>query len=371
MADGQGFPVEKAGLAGKTVMVTGAGGSVGQALCTQLVEAGIATLILLELNELALFTVQTSLEEKTKPTGANLVPVIGCVTNRVLVDNLLNQYSPDLVIHAAALKHVPIVERNAVAGARINLLGTRTVARAACAAGVATFVLISTDKAVDPSSVMGATKRAAEMVVRDLDQRNPGTNLCSVRFGNVFGSSGSVVPVFADQIARGGPVTVTDPGMTRYFMTPRQAVRLVLQTACVARGGETFVLDMGHPVHILDLARGMIAARGLAVLEPGQAKQGYKGIEIVLTGKRPGEKMSESLFEVGCTPVASGTDGILCLDPPCPDGARIGTLVEAMKLAVKAEDAGRVRFLLQILTGADLGMAAQPASPRKARFAAA
>jgi FlaA1/EpsC-like NDP-sugar epimerase len=273
-------------LAGKTVLVTGAGGSIGSELCRQLARFQPARIVLYELSEFNLYTIEQDLGERFP--GLPLVRVIGDVKDLAHLQHTFEQWHPQVVFHAAAFKHVPLMEEdhNALAALRNNTLGTWHAARAAAEAGTERFVLISTDKAVNPTNVMGATKRAAEMVVSMMAADHPGTRFMAVRFGNVLGSSGSVIPKFKEQIARGGPVTVTHPDIIRYFMTIPEAARLVLQAAAIGESGQVLVLDMGEPVRIVDLARDLIRLSGHSVDE----------IPIVFSGLRPGEKLFEELL---------------------------------------------------------------------------
>ncbi|MBY6059178.1 polysaccharide biosynthesis protein [Leisingera daeponensis] len=278
---------------GKSVLVSGAGGSIGSELCRQVLACRPSKLVLFELSELALYTVHQELGPLAGEAGIELVPVLGSVTDPRQVRMVLNAHEVQVVLHAAAYKHVPLVEANPLPGLANNVFGTQTLARAAARAGVERFILISSDKAVNPANVMGASKRMAELIVQDLATRFGGrTVFTMVRFGNVLGSSGSVVPLFQEQISRGGPVTVTDPNVRRFFMTISEAVQLVLQAGDMAKGGEVFVLDMGEPVPILQLARQVIESAGHSVRDadnPG----GDIAIEII--GLRPGEKMEEEL----------------------------------------------------------------------------
>jgi len=305
-------------IRGKAVMVTGAGGSIGSELCRQIVSQGPKRLVLYEVSEISLYQVEASLQKQMSAAGfgdaVELVPVLGDVRDGDRLEAALRRYEVRTVYHAAAYKHVPIVEGNVAPGLENNVFGTLSAAQAAARVGVEVFVLISTDKAVNPTNVMGATKRAAELVLQALQPRHPGTVFSMVRFGNVLGSSGSVVPLFEEQIRRGGPVTVTHPDIVRYFMTIPEAAQLVIQAGAMARGGELFVLDMGAPVRIADLARKMIELAGHSVRDTGAragtgagagAGTGAGGIEIVYTGLRPGEKLYEELL-IGNN--VSGTD---------------------------------------------------------------
>ncbi|MBH0183424.1 MAG: polysaccharide biosynthesis protein [Nitrospira sp.] len=272
-------------IEGKTVLVTGAGGSIGSELCRQIAQYKPESLILFEQYENSLHVLLLELRASFPHVG--VLPVVGDVTMPDRVGEIFRQTGPDIVFHAAAHKHVPLMELNPKEAVRNNIMGTRVVAEAALRSGVDRFVLISTDKAVNPSSVMGVTKRIAEHVVQGCSSKGV-TKFSVVRFGNVLGSNGSVVPLFAEQIRKGGPVTVTDPEIKRFFMTIPEAVQLVLQSSLMGQGGDVFVLDMGEQIKVADLARNMIVLSGLV---PG------KDIEIIYTGLRPGEKLYEELFE--------------------------------------------------------------------------
>jgi len=268
---------------GRTVLVTGAGGSIGSELCRQIGRFGPSALMLVEHSENSLFFIDRELR-MLFPT-LEITVHLADIREKTRVNAILTARKPDVIFHAAAHKHVPMMEANPTEAIKNNVLGTKGLAELADAHGVSEFVMISTDKAVNPTSVMGASKRAAEIFVQALSQRSA-TRFVAVRFGNVLGSAGSVVPIFKEQIARGGPVTITDPEMKRYFMTIPEACQLVLQAGAMGRGGEIFVLDMGEPVKIIDLARDLIALSGFRVGED---------IEIEVTGTRPGEKLFEEL----------------------------------------------------------------------------
>ncbi|WP_232539837.1 polysaccharide biosynthesis protein [Azohydromonas aeria] len=281
--------LDEAGIAGtlngKTVLITGAGGSIGSELCRQVARYGPARLVLYELSEFALYGIEQELSDRFPHLP--LVRLVGDVKDLSHLRATCARWRPHVVFHAAAFKHVPLMEEdNAGAALRNNALGTYHAALAAAEGGAERFVLISTDKAVNPTNVMGATKRAAELVVSHLAALHPGTRFMAVRFGNVLGSSGSVIPKFKEQIARGGPVTVTHPDIIRYFMTIPEAARLVLQAAAIGESGQVLVLDMGEPVRIVDLARQLIRLAGMAPEE----------VPIVFSGLRPGEKLFEELL---------------------------------------------------------------------------
>ncbi len=283
-------------IRGKVVAVTGAGGSIGSELCRQIVQCLPHTLLLVENSEFALYQIHRELLAWAEEAGAPvaLIPLLASVQDEARMNQIMRAWRPDTVYHAAAYKHVPLVEHNPVQGLRNNVWGTWVCAHAAQAAGTRHFVLISTDKAVRPTNVMGASKRLAEMVLQALAaEPGPGTTFSMVRFGNVLGSSGSVVPLFREQIQAGGPITLTHPDITRYFMTIPEAAQLVIQAGAMAQGGDVFVLDMGEPVRIMDLAERMIELSGLRVRNAANPEG---DIEIQITGLRPGEKLYEELL---------------------------------------------------------------------------
>ncbi len=275
----------------RRIMITGAGGSIGSELCRQIIGCKPLSLVLIDHSELALYKIHKELLELSP--SATITPILGSITDKNLVEHAIATHETEVILHAAAYKHLPLVETNAIAGLTNNVLGTKVVAEAARAAGVRRFTLISTDKAVRPANVMGASKRLAELVVQDLASRPQDTRFSIVRFGNVLGSSGSVIPLFEEQIARGGPLTLTHEEVTRYFMTISEAARLVLLAGSYSRGGDVFVLDMGEPVAIRRLAEQMIQAAGYHVKDENNPNG---DIEIAVTGLRPGEKMHEELL---------------------------------------------------------------------------
>ena len=289
---------------GRCVMVTGAGGSIGSELCRQIIQQRPRLLVALDVSEFALFEVQRELKRLATDEGlqAPVVAVLGSVVDRSLLRRTMSTYQVETLFHTAAYKHVELVEHNVIQGIKNNTFGTLYTAQAAMAARVKNFILISTDKAVRTTSVMGASKRLAEMVLQALQETSPDTRFSSVRFGNVLGSSGSVVPLFLEQIYNGGPVTVTHPEVTRYFMSISEAAGLVLQAASMSRGGDMFLLDMGEPVKILDLARRMIHLQGHTIKD----EQNPAGdMEICITGLKSGEKLYEELL---LGEAASGTE---------------------------------------------------------------
>lgn len=279
-------------ISNKVVMVTGAGGSIGSELCRQIINLSPSCIILLDHNEYSLYSIEQELLARNVPL-VTIIPLLGSVQNVSFVTKAFKQFKVDTIYHAAAYKHVPLVEANTIEGIKNNVIGTFNCAEAAVQAGVSLFVLISTDKAVRPTNVMGASKRLAELILQSIAQRQSSTRFVMVRFGNVLGSSGSVVPLFRKQIQTGGPVTVTHPEIIRYFMTIKEASQLVIQAGTMGRGGDVFVLDMGEPVKIVDLALRMIHLSGLSVRDAANPEG---DIEIQYTGLRPGEKLFEELL---------------------------------------------------------------------------
>lgn len=280
-------------IAEKTVLVTGAGGSIGGELSRQIMLLRPRRLLLIEQSEFALYSISQELEARLSNDDIKIIPLLASVQDGRRMQEIMHAWRPDTVYHAAAYKHVPLVEHNPVAGIKNNLLGTVCTALAAIESGVADFVLISTDKAVRPTNIMGASKRLAEMALQALDAAHEDTRFCMVRFGNVLGSSGSVVPKFREQIRCGGPITLTHPDVTRYFMTIPEAAQLVIQAGAMAQGGDVFLLDMGQPVKIADLARRIAELAGHKVKD---SENPDGDIEIVVTGLRPGEKLYEELL---------------------------------------------------------------------------
>ncbi|OGQ57681.1 MAG: capsular biosynthesis protein, partial [Deltaproteobacteria bacterium RIFCSPLOWO2_02_FULL_53_8] len=304
-------------LADKVVLVTGAGGSIGSELCRQILAEHPRQLLLLDHNEFGLYSIHQELQDLcvAQGLGCELVPLLGSVASPRRLQKIFESYRPEIIYHAAAYKHVPMVEFNAAEGIVNNVFGTLNTARAAMECGVAQFVLISTDKAVRPTNIMGASKRMAELVLQALAAQSGPTGTCfgMVRFGNVLGSSGSVVPLFRGQLASGGPLTVTHPEVTRYFMTIPEAAQLVLHAGAMATGGDVFVLDMGEPVRIMDLARRMVALSGLTVRD---AANPGGDIEIAITGLRPGEKLYEELL-IGDNPSPTAHPRIMKAHEDC------------------------------------------------------
>jgi FlaA1/EpsC-like NDP-sugar epimerase len=282
-------------ITGKSVLVTGAGGSIGSELCRQIIALRPTRLVLLEMSEFALYSIKSELAllRTALSMETEVTPFLGSVLEQEKCKRILRTFAVDTVYHAAAYKHVPLVEHNPIEGIRNNVFGTLSIAQAAMSAGVKNFVLISTDKAVRPTNVMGSTKRLAELILQAFARQQTATRFCMVRFGNVLGSSGSVVPLFRKQIMAGGPVTVTHPEITRYFMTIPEAAQLVLQAGAMGEGGDVFVLDMGEPIKIVDLATRMVHLSGLEVKTEATADD---GIEIKYVGLRPGEKLYEELL---------------------------------------------------------------------------
>lgn len=347
--------------AGRSVLVSGAGGSIGSELCRQLLSCSPRCLVLYELSELALYTVLQELAPSAARAGVELVPVLGSVTDSVQVKQVLGQNGVQVVLHAAAYKHVPLVEANPLPGLANNVLGTRTLARAAGQAGVERFILISSDKAVRPANIMGASKRMAEQVVQDLASRSTGTVFSMVRFGNVLGSSGSVLPLFQAQVARGGPVTVTDPAARRYFMTIGEAVQLVLTAGAEAQGGEVYMLDMGMPVSVLQLARQVIESAGFTVQG---ADHPDGGIAIKFIGLRPGEKLEEELA-LTAERTATAHPKIFSLQEAPVSEIEVAAMLRGLRHALAAGNSQAARDLAA--RRVEGFSAAGPASDRQAR----
>jgi FlaA1/EpsC-like NDP-sugar epimerase len=335
-------PIEEllhANIRGKVVMVTGAGGSIGAELCRQISQLGAARLVMFDHSEFNLYRIERELAE----AGIEYESVLGSVRDQSAVEYVCRVNGVQTIYHAAAYKHVPLVEINAAMGVANNVLGTRNCAQAAINTGIETFVLISTDKAVRPTNIMGATKRLAELLLQDLSHNNNcSTRFTMVRFGNVLDSSGSVVPLFREQIKRGGPVTVTHPEIIRYFMTIREATQLVLQAGAMGQGGDVFVLDMGEPVKIIGLARKMIHLSGLRVKEES-APDG--DIEINFTGLRRGEKLYEELL-VTDTAVSTPHPRIMRESEICTNLGHLNPCLEKLERAIRVVDNEQIRVLL-------------------------
>jgi FlaA1/EpsC-like NDP-sugar epimerase len=351
---------------GKVVLVTGAGGSIGSELCRQIVTLRPAALILLDVSEAALFTIHTELNDMLarSRTQLRIEPVLGSVQNPGRMRSMLRGFGVQTVYHAAAYKHVGLVEANIVEGIRNNVFGTRVLAEAAADMGVESFILVSTDKAVRPTNVMGASKRLAELVCQAQARRGGRTCFSMVRFGNVLGSSGSVIPRFREQIERGGPVTVMHRDVIRYFMTIPEAAQLVIQAGAMAQGGEVFVLDMGEPVRILDLAQTMIRLHGLVpyVLEDGAEPDPRRGdIPIRITRLGPGEKLYEELL-IGEDPQPTAHERILAARELSLEPAELDALLERLHAACLAFDIPQVQRLLR---EAPLGYRPEHAGRRK------
>ena len=325
---------------GRRILITGAGGSIGSELCRQLIACKPESIVLFDHSELALYTIGKEMHELSG--GVHVTPILGSVCNRELMDQVLSDHKIDVVLHAAAYKHLSLVESNEITGIENNVFGTKTVADAARAARVERFILVSSDKAVRPTNVMGASKRLAELVVQDLSTRPEGTLFSMVRFGNVLGSSGSVIPLFEEQISRGGPVTLTHGEVTRYFMTISEAARLVLLAGSFARGGDLFVLDMGDPVPIRKLARQMVEGAGLSVLDddnPGG------DIEIVEIGLRPGEKLHEELL-ISPDMLTTPHQKIMRAQENYLSELEMATALKDLRLAINTRDPAAARSVI-------------------------
>lgn len=327
---------------GKRVLITGAGGSIGSELCRQVLAFGVNSLVLFDQSEFALYSIEQELKPQTKALGVKLSAYIGSVTDYLRMRQIIEREQIETVLHAAAYKHVPLIESNEVEGLRNNVLGTYFAAKASVELGVERFILISTDKAVRPTSFMGATKRMAELMIQDMDSRAEETVFAMVRFGNVLGSSGSVVPLFKSQISNCEPVTVTHPDITRYFMTIPEASRLVLLAGSFAEGGEVFVLDMGEPVKIYDLACRMISLSGRKL----KTEDNQNGdIEIHFTGLRPGEKLHEELL-IDATSLPTMHPKIMRASEVKLSSAEIAQILEDVQSAVEALDTRAARKII-------------------------
>ncbi len=339
-------------ITGKVVMVTGAGGSIGSELCRQIVKAKPAVLLLVELTEFALYAIEHELQvlvSDVSMSDVQLLPLLANVRDASRMDEILRTWKPHTVYHAAAYKHVPLVEHNPAEGIKNNVLGTLNTAQLAATHGVQDFVLISTDKAVRPTNVMGTSKRLAEMVLQaqaqTMSEGEGKTRFSMVRFGNVLGSSGSVVPLFRKQIKDGGPITLTDERITRYFMTIPEAAQLVIQAGAMTSGGDVFVLDMGEPVKIIDLAKRMVELSGLTVKDEVNPNG---DIEIQVTGLRPGEKLYEELL-IGDNPLPTSHARIMKAHEDFLPWGELQAKLAGLKQALDVNDVPLIRTLLKDL----------------------
>ncbi|MEM1153282.1 MAG: nucleoside-diphosphate sugar epimerase/dehydratase [Pseudomonadota bacterium] len=328
----------------KVVMVTGAGGSIGAELCRQILLSGPRSLVLLDNSEYALYNIERELRELMGSSNVELevIALLGTVQDQRRMESIYRTFSVQSVYHAAAYKHVPMVEHNIAEGVANNVFGTWYAAEAARIAGVETFVLVSTDKAVRPTNVMGASKRFAEMILQGLAQQDTNTRFCMVRFGNVLGSSGSVVPLFHEQIANGGPVTVTHPEVSRYFMSIAEAAQLVLQASAMGTGGDLFVLDMGEPVRIVDLARRMIRLSGYEMDHDSHVGE---HINIEFIGLRPGEKLHEELL-LGSNVTGTGHPMIMRAEEECQPLQDVKTMLKELKRFCDSMDCAGITAVL-------------------------
>ena len=335
-------PDIKRAYTGANILVSGAGGSIGSELCRKILAVQPKHLVIVDASEFNLYTIEKELVPLAEKLNIKLTTVLCSVGSGAKIKSILFEHQIDVVLHAAAYKHVPIVEDNVVAGVKNNVLGTSILAEAAIEANVKRFILVSTDKAVRPTNVMGATKRLAELVLQDLHSRNSGTIFSSVRFGNVLGSSGSVIPLFKEQISNGGPVTVTHPEVTRYFMTIPEAASLVLLAGSYSEGGEVFVLDMGKPIKIIDLARRMIELSGRTILD---AENPDGEIELITTGLRPGEKLYEELL-IGENTLPTPHPKILRAKEKYLTEKEMRKVLKELRSAVKKLDVSAIRATL-------------------------
>ncbi|MBT2334935.1 polysaccharide biosynthesis protein [Variovorax paradoxus] len=330
---------------GKVVLVTGAGGSIGSELCRQIVQLKPSVLLLVEWSEYALYAIHRELEQKAP--ALSVVPLLASVCDGARMRQIMGVWRPNTVYHAAAYKHVPLVEHNPVEGLVNNTLGTLTTALAARDHGIGQFVLVSTDKAVRPTNIMGASKRLAEMTLQGLAQQKPRTCFSMVRFGNVLGSSGSVVPLFRQQIEAGGPITLTHEDITRYFMTIPEAAQLVIQAGAMAEGGDVFVLEMGAPVRIIDLARRLVELSGRTVCD---ARNPEGDIELLITGLRPGEKLYEELL-IGDNAMTTAHPRVMKAHEACPPWAELAQQIDELGTLLERNDVPAIKRKLQQLLG--------------------
>jgi UDP-N-acetylglucosamine 4,6-dehydratase len=336
----------QANITNKVVMVTGAGGSIGSELCRQIMQLQPRSLVLFEQNEFALYAIEKELAQQVTNNNISVLPVLGSVTNTDRVEKVCKTFGVQTIYHAAAYKHVPMVEKNPAEAVWNNILGTLHTAKAAINTGVETFVLISTDKAVRPTNTMGATKRFAELILQALSNNTHATQhtrFTMVRFGNVLGSSGSVVPLFREQIARGGPVTVTDKRIIRYFMTIPEASQLVIQAGAMGQGGDVFVLDMGEPIRIVDLAKRMIHLSGLQIKDDTHPNG---DIDIQFTGLRAGEKLYEELL-IGDNVSKTSHPRIMRAEETMIPWSELEQMLKALQQATKNDDFEQIRVVLQ------------------------
>ncbi|MCM0034269.1 MAG: polysaccharide biosynthesis protein [Burkholderiaceae bacterium] len=344
-------------VSAKVVLVTGAGGSIGGEICRQIFKLHPSILLLIEQNEYSLYTIHQELVSAAKHSNVEIIPLLSSVQNTVRMNEIMHTWKPDTVYHTAAYKHVPLVEHNPVEGIKNNVIGTLTIAKAAVEHGVSNFVLISTDKAVRPTNIMGASKRLAEMILQAMAQTShcnspdtlaQRTTFSMVRFGNVLGSSGSVVPKFRQQIRDGGPITLTHPEITRYFMTISEAAQLVIQAGAMAQSGDLFVLDMGEPVKIIDLAKRMIELSGLTLRS---ANNPDGDIDIQVTGLRPGEKLYEELL-IGENPIITTHPRIMKAHEEYLLWQELETKLELLKSVLDKNDIVALRaILVELVSG--------------------
>jgi FlaA1/EpsC-like NDP-sugar epimerase len=338
----------KRNIQDKVVLVTGAGGSIGSELCRQIVNLEPTALVLVEVSEFALYSIHQELQGLAAENGVRLLPLLASVRDEQRMREIIRTWRPDTIYHAAAYKHVPLVEHNPAEGVRNNVLGTFVTVKVAAECGVNDFVLISTDKAVRPTNIMGASKRLAELVLQGMAQRGSNTRFSMVRFGNVLGSSGSVVPLFREQIKDGGPITLTHADITRYFMTIPEAAQLVLQAGAMAEGGDVFVLDMGAPVRIIDLARRMVELSGLSVKDDSNLDG---DIEIVTTGLRPGEKLFEELL-IGDNPTGTAHPRVMRAHEETIPWDQLMSRMAALEQALVVNNVAQIKqILLGLVSG--------------------
>ncbi|MDB0048848.1 polysaccharide biosynthesis protein, partial [Alphaproteobacteria bacterium] len=312
------------------IIITGGGGSIGSELCRQISQLSPKTIIIIELNEFSLYSIQQEIESSNLSKQVKIIPCLVSILDKPNIEKIFQKYKPDTIFHAAAYKHVKLVEENPITGINNNVFGTLNLAELSLKYKLSNFVLISTDKAVRPSNIMGASKRLSELIIQAFQKKSKNTKYSMVRFGNVLGSSGSVVPKFLNQIKKGGPITLTDPKVTRFFMTINEAVSLVIKSSIITKGGEVFVLNMGDPIRIIDLAKKMIELSGKTIKDQNNSNG---DIEIKVIGLSEGEKLYEELL-IGNSPIKTKQDKIFIAQEKFIEWKHLKIHLETLKKAL-------------------------------------